>query len=77
MAFVRITSGENKKSGVTIGSIFKATPYMLDPREKYTLLEKISGPGSKYVPISMNHYRCDLEIIPLSERISLGLVAPT
>jgi hypothetical protein len=77
MAFVRITSGEEKKAGITIGSIFKAKPYWLDPREKYTLEEKISGPGPKYKPNTMNHYRCDLEIIPLAERISLGLIEPS
>lgn len=75
MAFVRITKAvaEDKKSGVTIGSIFKATPYWLDPYEKFTLQEKVSGTGCKYEPNTRNHYRCHLKVIGKKERLSLGL----
>ncbi len=75
MVFVRITKADDgdKKSGVTIGSIFKATPYRLDPQEKFTLQKKISGNGCKYKPNTRNHYRSDLEIISKKERQTLGL----
>ena len=73
MVFVRITAGEDIKAGVTIGSVFKAESYRLDPRDKFTLIIKVSGPGRKYKPYSMNHYRNELEIIRRDERISLGL----
>ena len=58
---IRITSGADPEAGVNIGELFTATNYPLDPREKWTLLEKVSSSSSHYEPESRNHYKVNAE----------------
>lgn len=62
MFLIKITSDPSPESGIEIGDIFIAKSYWLDPYEKITLVEKVSGSNSVYEKESMNHYKNDCQI---------------
>jgi hypothetical protein len=63
MLLVEIIDHGAPKDGIKKGNVFKAIRYKLDPSEKFTLIEKVSGSKAKYKPSSRNHYARDLKII--------------
>lgn len=65
MILVKITKADesDKKYGVHDGDVFKAHSYFLDPHDKWTLIQKVSGSDHKYEPRSRNLYKSQGEII--------------
>jgi hypothetical protein len=59
---IEIVGGASPKEGVNLGDIFNVKTYLFD-RSKYTLLEKVSGSKKKYIPETLNHYKCDSKLI--------------